>query len=106
MQAVVALITGIVQVFLVALQTRQLAIGVQLWQIFVVGFGISAVWVLNVRAATGDWLTGLTYALGAGIGTCLATKVRLTQRRTDATSGPTTGADRPGDREAAERLDR
>ena len=72
-----ALGTGFVQVFLVALQTRQIAKGARLLWIFLVACGISAVWIFNVRAATGTLAAGGAYVLGAGLGTVAAMKIHV-----------------------------
>lgn len=69
--------TGSLQVFLVAYQTRQIANRVRIWRIVLVGVGISAVWVLNIRAATAGFGPGAAYALGAGFGTFVAMKWRM-----------------------------
>ena len=72
-----AFATGIGQVTLVAYQTRQILAGVGLVRLFLVGFAISATWVLNVHAAISGVGPGAAYALGAGCGSVLAMKIRL-----------------------------
>jgi hypothetical protein len=72
-----ALATGAAQVFLVALQSRQIARRASLGWIFVVGIGISAVWIFNVRAAVSSFYVGAAYVLGAGLGTIAAMKVKI-----------------------------
>jgi multidrug transporter EmrE-like cation transporter len=70
-------LTGLIQVFLVAYQTRQISHGAKLLSIFLVAIGISLVWVFNVRSAVGSIQAGISYALAAGIGTVLAMKMKL-----------------------------
>lgn len=61
--------TGWVQVFLVAINTWQIAHEHYLGALFV-GFGISLAWSFNVqRVAFGRWAERLFYAAGAAIGT-------------------------------------
>jgi hypothetical protein len=62
---------GILQVFLVAANVRQVAEG-RLVGACIGGIGISAVWAYNVHhIAISGVLDGCLYALGAGIGTVL-----------------------------------
>lgn len=62
---------GILQVFLVAANVRQVAEG-RLLGAFLVGCGISGVWAYNVHhIAISGVQDGLLYALGAGLGTVL-----------------------------------
>jgi hypothetical protein len=64
-------LTGVIQVFLVAANTRQVAAG-RLVGSYFVGFGISLVWAYNVHhVAISGPLAGFVYAQGAGIGTVL-----------------------------------
>lgn len=77
LQVLQAAATGIAQVFLVQLQVRQVTTKVRTGMIFLVGVGISAAWVLNVHSAIAGFYTGAAYALGAGVGSVLATKVHL-----------------------------
>lgn len=74
---ILAYFTGLLQVFLVALQARQIAERVCLWKITLVGVAISTVWVMNVRAATGEFWEAAFYVAGAGCGTTLAMLVPL-----------------------------
>jgi hypothetical protein len=76
-----AFFTGVAQVFLVALQTRQIANRVALWQITLVGCLISAVWVFNVRAAAGTWQERAAYVFGATCGTTLAMLVPFRRKK-------------------------
>ena len=76
-----AFLTGCLQVFLVAYQTRQIAFGARPWRIVLVGIAISSVWVLNIRAAASGLGQGAAYALGAGCGTALALSFRMGGRR-------------------------
>jgi hypothetical protein len=69
--------TGVLQVFLVALQTRQIAHRSKLWLIFLVALAISGVWIFNVRAAVGSLAQGVSYVIGAGVGTVAAMKIRF-----------------------------
>jgi hypothetical protein len=64
-------LTGLLQVFLVATNTRQISQG-RLIGSYLVGFGISAVWAYNVHhvAISGLW-GGFWYAQGAACGTLL-----------------------------------
>lgn len=60
--------TGFIQVFLVSINTYQIAHKHYLG-VFVVGVAISIVWAWNVKKiAFGTWYDRLFYALGAGIG--------------------------------------
>jgi hypothetical protein len=62
---------GVLQVALVAANTRQVA-QARLVGSFFVGIGISAVWAYNVHhIAIGGVVDGACYALGAGVGTVL-----------------------------------
>ena len=72
-----AFFTGVAQVALVALNIRQIAAKSRLWKIGAVGFGISALWVLNVRAAASGLGPGVSYALGAGVGSMLAMRFKV-----------------------------
>jgi multidrug transporter EmrE-like cation transporter len=76
-----AFATGVVQVFLVAFQTRQVANRAPVRNIVLVALGISAVWVFNVRAAVSGLPAGVAYTLGAGLGTYLAMKMRMKGER-------------------------
>ncbi len=69
-----AFATGLVQVFLVALNQRQIANKSKIWRIVLVGGMISLVWIFNVHAAVGTIGVGAAYVLGAGSGTWLAMK--------------------------------
>lgn len=61
--------TAWLQVFLVALNTWQIANG-KLAGALVVGFGISLAWTFNIkRVAFGNWQERLVYSLGAMLGT-------------------------------------
>ncbi len=68
----VAFLTGCIQVFLVAFQTRQISERARLWQIIGVGAAISTVWVFNVRAAGDGLWSSAAYVAGAATGTGLA----------------------------------
>jgi O-antigen/teichoic acid export membrane protein len=70
--------TGLVQVFLVALQQRQISHKSSMTRIVVVGVLISTVWVFNVHAAAAGFVTATAYVTGAGTGTWLAMRVKLT----------------------------
>jgi hypothetical protein len=62
-------LTAWLQVFLVALNTYQVAQGKWLGAL-VVGFGISLVWTLNIkRIAFAGWKDRLVYSTGAMCGT-------------------------------------
>lgn len=74
---IAAFLTAVVQVFLVALQTRQIARRAPVAQIVVVAIGISAVWIFNVRAAVSSLPAGVAYVLGAGVGTYIAMTLKL-----------------------------
>lgn len=76
-----AFITGLAQVFLVAFQVRQVAERARVWQIAAVGCAISAVWVFNVRAATDGFWPAAAYVVGAGAGTLVAQLVPVGRRR-------------------------
>jgi hypothetical protein len=70
-------LTGFLQVFLVAANTRQVAQGHALGG-YLFGFGISAVWAFNVHhVAISGLLGGFVYAQGAACGTVLG--IRVTQ---------------------------
>lgn len=82
MPLLTAFLTGLIQVSLVAFQSRQIAHhqltgGSRLLPIFLVGCGISSVWIFNVRAAVSGLAAGAAYVLGAGIGTVIAMKIRM-----------------------------
>lgn len=69
MSTLVVFLTGFLQVFLVATNTRQVSQG-HLMGSAIVGFGISAVWAYNVHhIAISGMVDGLIYALGASCGT-------------------------------------
>ena len=72
--------TGLLQVFLVALQGRQIAERSALWKIVLVGALISTVWVFNVRAATAGGWEAAAYVCGAACGTLLAMLVPMRKR--------------------------
>lgn len=76
----VAFMTGFIQVFLVAYQTRQIVMKAPLWSIFVVACAISAVWVLNVKAANAGVAENVAYVLGAGVGTITAMSTRVAKK--------------------------
>jgi len=62
-------LTAWLQVFLVALNTFQIAQGKWLGALFV-GFGISLVWTLNIkRIAFAGWKDRMVYSTGAMCGT-------------------------------------
>ena len=62
-------LTAWLQVFLVALNTFQIANGYWIGSL-VVGFGISLVWTLNIkRIAFAGWKDRLVYSSGAMLGT-------------------------------------
>ena len=62
-------VLGWFQVFLIAINTYQIANG-KLAGAFVVGFGISLVWTLNVKSvAFGMWRDRVAYSVGAAFGT-------------------------------------
>ena len=75
-----AFLTGALQVFLVALQGRQIAERARLWQVVLVGALISTVWVFNVRAAASGFWEAACYVAGAACGTALAMLVPLGKR--------------------------
>lgn len=71
MTLVALFLTGLLQVFLVSVNTRQISKG-RLAGSYIVGFGISAVWAYNVHhVAISGPLAGFVYAQGAAIGTVL-----------------------------------
>jgi hypothetical protein len=78
---IIAFFTGLIQVFLVAFQTRQIAKESSIWAIILVSVGISTVWVFNVRAVTTDWISALAYIIGAGIGTGGAMLVKIKSKK-------------------------
>lgn len=77
MNALEAFGTGVLQVFLVSLNVRQIAAKARLWKILLVAAGISSVWIMNVRAANGTAAAGAAYVFGATIGTAIAMRVRV-----------------------------
>lgn len=71
MTYVTLFLTGLLQVFLVAANTRQVSRG-YLMGSYIVGFGISLVWAYNVHhVAISGPLAGFIYAQGAACGTVL-----------------------------------
>jgi len=62
-----ALLTGWLQVALVAINTYQMA-NRHVAGALLVGFLISLVWTFNVRTALGNWPERLTYCTGAALG--------------------------------------
>ena len=71
MKYVLLFFTGALQVALVAANTWQIAH--EKWiGMFFIGFGISFVWVFNVkRAAFSNWKEKIIYPLGAAFGTII-----------------------------------
>lgn len=63
--------TGALQVMLVVLNTWQIA-NAKILGAVIVGFLISLIWVLNVKAAAfGTWPERLSYCIGATTGTVI-----------------------------------
>jgi hypothetical protein len=71
---------GMALVFLVSLQTRLVTEARRTTLIFFVAYGISSIWGLGIQAITHDKRLLPVYALGAAIGTVVATKIRLKGR--------------------------
>lgn len=77
LRCVLAAAIGFAQVFLIALQTRQLAAGGRGARVFVTALGISGVWVAGVTSVAAHPLTAPFYVVSAAAGTLVAARVRL-----------------------------
>ena len=72
---------GFVQVFLIALQTRQLAAGKTGWPIFLVSVGISGIWCAGVLSVVSRPIVAVFYVAAAACGAATAARLRLGGRR-------------------------
>lgn len=72
-----AFLIGAIQVALVVFQTRQIARQASVWRIVITAMLVAGSWVFCVHVAMTGIIDGISYAVGAGIGSLVAMKLQI-----------------------------